>query len=172
MIKHSNKCNSKTFSKNTFKIFHQNIRGLKNKHNELLCHLQEFAPHVLCLTEHHLDGDQISHLNLDSYTSGALYCTSRRFSKMGGTCIYVQDNLNTVNIMLDNYCYDKDIEACAVSANIDSLKICILTIYRSPSSIYDIFFIKLELILQTCRNNAKVFVCGDFNVNNSDNCHK
>jgi hypothetical protein len=41
------KCNSKTFSKNTFKIFHQNIRGLKNKHNELLCHLQELAPHVL-----------------------------------------------------------------------------------------------------------------------------
>jgi hypothetical protein len=32
MVKHSNKCNSKTFSKNTFKIFHQNIRGLKNLH--------------------------------------------------------------------------------------------------------------------------------------------
>jgi exonuclease III len=92
---------------------------------------------------------------------------------MGGTCIYVQNNLNTVNIMLDNSCYDKDIEACAVSVNIDSLKICILTIYRSPSGNYDIFFIKLELILQKlCRNNAKVFVCGDFNVNYSDNCHK
>jgi hypothetical protein len=57
---------------------------------------------------------------------------------MGGTCIYVQNNLNTVNIMLDNYCYDKDIEACALSVNIDSLKICILTTYRSPSGNYDI----------------------------------
>jgi hypothetical protein len=75
--------------------------------------------------------------------------------------------------MLDNFCCDKDIEACAVFVNIDSLKICILTIYRSPSGNYDIFFIKLELILQKlCRNSAKVFVCGDFNVNYSNNCHK
>jgi hypothetical protein len=29
------------------KIFFHNIRRLKNKHNELLCHLQELAPHVL-----------------------------------------------------------------------------------------------------------------------------
>jgi hypothetical protein len=75
--------------------------------------------------------------------------------------------------MLDNFCYDKDIEGCAVSVNIDSLKICILIIYRSPSGNYDIFLIKLELILQKlCRNNAKVFVCGDFNVKYSENCHK
>jgi exonuclease III len=75
--------------------------------------------------------------------------------------------------MLGNYCYDKDTEACAVSVNIDNLKICILTIYRSPSGNYDIFLTKLELILKRlCRNNAKIFVCGDFNVNYSDNCHK
>jgi hypothetical protein len=123
MVKYSNKCKSKTISKNAFKIFHQNIRGLKNKHNKLLCYLQELAPHVLCLTKHQLDGVQISHLNLVNYTLGAIYC--RRFFKMGGTCIHVQNNLNAVNITLDNFCYDKDTEACAVSINTDSLKVCI-----------------------------------------------
>jgi hypothetical protein len=95
-----------------FKIFHQNIRGLKNKCNELLCHLEDQTPHVLCLTEHHLDGDELSHLNLCNYTLGAFY--RRRYFKMGGTCIYVQNNLNTLNIKLDNLCCDKDIEACVM----------------------------------------------------------
>jgi hypothetical protein len=104
-------------------MFHPNIRGFKNKHNELLHHLQDHALHVLCLTEHHLDGDEIPHLNLEDYTLDALYC--RRYFKMGGTCIYVQNNLSTVNINLDNFCCDKDIEACDVYINMASLKTCI-----------------------------------------------
>jgi hypothetical protein len=66
---------------------------------------------------------------------------------MGGTCIYVLNNLNAVNINLDNFCNDKEMEAWAVSVDIASFKICILTIYRSPSSNYDTFLGKLELIL-------------------------
>jgi len=38
----------------TLKIFHQNIRGLGNKTNELYCHLHHDFPHVLCISEHHL----------------------------------------------------------------------------------------------------------------------
>jgi hypothetical protein len=53
-----------------------------------------------------------SHLNLCNYTLGAFY--SIRYFKMGGTCIYVQNNLNILNIKLDNLCCDKDIEACAM----------------------------------------------------------
>jgi hypothetical protein len=36
------------------KIFHQNIRGLRLKYNEILCHLVDQTPQVLCFTEHHL----------------------------------------------------------------------------------------------------------------------
>jgi exonuclease III len=126
--------------------------------------MEDHAPQVLCFTEHHLDGDDIPHLNLGKYTLGAFYC--RRYFKMGGTCIYVLNNLNAVNINLDNFCNDKEMEACAVSVDIASFKIYILTIYRSPSSNYDVFLGKLELILQTLsKNNAKLFVCGDFSVN-------
>jgi len=43
-----------TNGKNLFKIFHQNIRGLKSKVDELSKSLLPEYPNNLCLTEHHL----------------------------------------------------------------------------------------------------------------------
>jgi hypothetical protein len=37
-----------------FTMFHQNIRGLLNKSEELVSSLSLDFPQVLCLTEHHL----------------------------------------------------------------------------------------------------------------------
>jgi hypothetical protein len=37
-----------------FKIFYQNIRGLRKKAGELRSHLYSDFPHVLCLTQYHL----------------------------------------------------------------------------------------------------------------------
>ena len=39
---------------NLSKIYHQNIRGLKGKTNETMLSLLAEAPHLICLTEHHL----------------------------------------------------------------------------------------------------------------------
>ena len=48
----------------TLKIFHQNIRGLDNKIDELYCHLCHDFPHILCLSEHLLRESelQLTHL--------------------------------------------------------------------------------------------------------------
>jgi hypothetical protein len=46
---------SQAHHKKSLKIFHQNIRGVRNKHNELVCHLFHDCPHILCLSEHHLN---------------------------------------------------------------------------------------------------------------------
>jgi hypothetical protein len=56
------------------KIFHQNIRGLGNKANELYCHLLEDPPHILCLSEHHLNEQELELVNLTNYSLGASYC--------------------------------------------------------------------------------------------------
>jgi len=48
----------------TIKIFHQNIRSLRNKTNELFCCIQEDPPHILCLTEHHLQYNESSYRTL------------------------------------------------------------------------------------------------------------
>ena len=39
-------------------IFHQNIRGLYNKTDELVNSWTTVSPHILCLTEHHLHNHQ------------------------------------------------------------------------------------------------------------------
>jgi hypothetical protein len=42
----------------TIKIFHQNIRGLRFKFYELLCHLEDKLPLIFCFTEHHLNKEE------------------------------------------------------------------------------------------------------------------
>jgi hypothetical protein len=72
---------------NTINIFHQNVRGLRFKCNELLCHLQNVLTHILCFTEHHLDKDKLATLNIDNYQIGSRY--SRNNYDKGGSCIFV-----------------------------------------------------------------------------------
>jgi len=45
------KDSSQVPQKKTLKTFHQYIRGLGNKFNELYCHLHNDLPHILCLSD-------------------------------------------------------------------------------------------------------------------------
>jgi hypothetical protein len=56
------------------KIFHQDMRGLGNKFNELYCHLHNNLPHILCLSEHHLSESELQLIYLTNYSLGANYC--------------------------------------------------------------------------------------------------
>jgi hypothetical protein len=66
MVNHSIESNFMSAKNNVIKICHQNVRGLRAKCNELLCHLQEQSPHFLCFTEHHLGNSERTLLNLDN----------------------------------------------------------------------------------------------------------
>jgi hypothetical protein len=52
--------------KQSIMIYHQNIRSLRNKTNELLCHLHHGPPHILCLNEHHLRHDGLALLHVEN----------------------------------------------------------------------------------------------------------
>jgi hypothetical protein len=114
----------------SLKIFHQNIRGLGNKANELHCHLCHYLPHILCLAEHHLSVSKLQVTHLTNYSLGARYC--RKTFLKGGIIIsfYRKLKYNTINI--DEHNIDKDTEACAVKLASTFNKLCILVIYRSP----------------------------------------
>jgi hypothetical protein len=66
----SSDCNNTT----PLRIYHQNIRGVRNKIEELLMPWSSNFPHFLCLTEHHLGNDEINSLYIDSFNLGAKYC--------------------------------------------------------------------------------------------------
>jgi len=71
----------------TLKPFHQNIRGLGKKFNELSCHLHHDLLHILCLSEHHLSESEIQLIHLTNYSLGANYC--RKTFLKGGVNIFV-----------------------------------------------------------------------------------
>jgi hypothetical protein len=77
MVNRSMRDKARTSKLKSLNIFHQNIRGLRFKYNESLCHLEEKLPLILCFTEHHLCKEELIHLNLDIYTLGAVYCRSQ-----------------------------------------------------------------------------------------------
>jgi hypothetical protein len=103
---------SQAHHKKPLKIFHQNIRGLRNKHNELFWHLSHDCPHILCLSEHHLNEAELQSIHFTDYLLWAIYCRKTFFK--GGVCIFVAKNLKYKTIHLDKYNIDKDIETCAI----------------------------------------------------------
>jgi len=71
---------------NNLTILHQNVRGLKNKIDEFLISLPQNEPQVICLTEHHLQTEEIDSVNFGHYTLGSAFC--RQIFKQGG-CLYL-----------------------------------------------------------------------------------
>jgi len=148
----------------SIKVFHQNIRGLGNKTNELYCHLQQDHPHILCLTEHHLREPELQLIHLEDYSLGANYC--RKIFLKGGVSIFVHRNLKYNTIKMDKHNIDKDIEACAIQLVLGCKKLCILAIYRSPSGDFTNLLKQLDSILQKLHKiKYSIIICGDVNVN-------
>ena len=132
---------------NFFKIFHQNVRSLRGKHQELLSHLFLNLPHVLCLTEHHLKALELQTITLDQYTIGAHFC--RTSYAQGGVVIYTHNSLHSSPINLSKYCVEKDIEICAVKLEVQSSVFCIIAVYRSPSGNFNCFLETIDAVLQS-----------------------
>ena len=71
-----------TNSKNLFKIFHQNIIGLKSKVDELSNSPPPDYPHIMCLTEYHLKDYEIDSIPIDHFNTlrtGLLNCLNACF---------------------------------------------------------------------------------------------
>jgi exonuclease III len=146
---------------NSLTIFHQNIRGLQSRTNELISSLHPEQPHVLCLTEHHLSYDNLHCTYIQHYNSGAAYC--RNNFKLGGSCIFVHEFLE---VNLSAFCKEKDLEACAVKISFSRGNICVLSIYRAPSGNFVYFLKGLETILKSLYSPKLEFIiCGDININ-------
>jgi hypothetical protein len=100
---------------NLFKIYHQNIRGIKDKINELMLPLLTEAPHLICLTEQ--KDYEIDVTPISKHKLGAKHCRKRL--KNGGVCIYIQEALKFTNINLQKHCKEQDIEIAAIQLKLN-----------------------------------------------------
>ena len=85
-------CGNKSNDANhTLTVFHQDMQGLKNKIDEFMLTIESEMPHLICITEHHLNYKEIDVANIPNYNLAAKYC--RTSLKCGGVCIYIHKNL-------------------------------------------------------------------------------
>jgi hypothetical protein len=64
---------SSSISKSVLHIYHQNIQGIKWKSDEILDFFYPVFPHVVCITEHHLNQYEIVQFRFGNHTLGTNY---------------------------------------------------------------------------------------------------
>ena len=74
-------------SQSPLNVYHQNIRGLRGKANELISQLYPTFPHILCISEHHMNHLELQQTFFDNYKLGANCC--RNSFEKGSVCIFV-----------------------------------------------------------------------------------
>ena len=88
----------------------------------------------------------------NQYKLGTKFCM--KSFKNGGVNILVHGTLQCKNINLDEFCNEKDSEACAVRINFSSLTICIISIYRSLTGNFLHILHTLDSFLNFLNNNT------------------
>lgn len=107
-----------------------------------------------------MNQNEIEITQIDSYTLGASFC--RNSFKIGGSCSFVNKNLNFINVDLRKFSLDRDNEVCTVKVSDTSHNISILSMYRATSGNFVHFLNKLEMILNLLYNsNTQLIICGD-----------
>jgi hypothetical protein len=59
-------------------IYHQNIRGIHNKLDELFSQWESNIPQIFCFMEHHLSSVEIIRTSINQYNLGAYFCRKIR----------------------------------------------------------------------------------------------
>ena len=145
-------------------IFHQNIRGVNNKTDEIVNTVAKNPPHVLCFTERHLKTYQLDSSLFQNYKLGAKFC--RKMYRNGGVCIYIHESFHFSNVNVHKFCKEKELEACVTKLYLPRCTIGIINIYRSPSRNFEYFLNNLEILLNAILSNSMgLIICGDFNIN-------
>jgi hypothetical protein len=130
-------------------IYHQNLRGMKHKIDELACSLiaKELHPYFICITKHYLIKQKLLLINHENYHLVSHFSC---INNTDGVCIYVRSDTvtNTVAKNGSQFCKEKIFEACAVQIIVVKFSITILFIYGSPSGDFDQFLNLCDLTLK------------------------
>ena len=134
-------------------------------------HFHPILPQILRFTEHHAHCEELQQIFMNDYKLATYFC--RTSYAKGGACIYVHKSLKFGSVDIENYCKEKDLEACAAKLTLNSTHICIITIYRAPSGNFTFFINNFDSILRNLYNPALEFIiCRDINIDYLKNTDK
>lgn len=148
------------------KLFFLNLEGINfDKINEILTEMLIFKNmYFFCFNETWTNELSMTSYQLDGYKLASFY--SRLNCKRGGVAIYIRNDLSYKPIDLKKYCFELDIEVCAISCNLSNAKTILLNCYRSPDGNIKLFLEKIDEVLNSIFDpNCNFIVCGDFNFN-------
>jgi exonuclease III len=137
---------------------------IQGKTNGLTSSLHYQLPHVLCLTKHHLNYNDLASTYIEYYNYSAAYC--RKNFKLGGSCTFIHENLKFIDVKLSDFCKEKDLEAWPIKLPFLHGNISVLSLYRAPSGNFAYFLKGLEAILNSLYDaKLELIICGDININ-------
>ncbi|XP_047100965.1 uncharacterized protein LOC124719820 [Schistocerca piceifrons] len=142
-----------------------NVQCLKNKYCELEIAVSNTQPDVLCITEHWCKDQEICSIHINPFKLANHY--SRKIAKGGVVSIYLRQELEfKKRCEAENLSIEKFFETGAVQLYGLMKKVIVITVYRSPCGNKEVFFDKLELLLNTIyKKETVIILCGDFNIN-------
>lgn len=145
-----------------------NVQSLRNKTDELSLFLDGIGyPGLVLVTEHWLREDEI--VFVPGYTILSSFCRSS--SSHGGCMIFASRSFLENNSFQPIVKYNDLLEEVLFEFTIvfsGKLNLYVLCIYRSPLSSVKLFLDKLDTLLSHISSNASIVLCGDFNINFSD----
>ena len=147
-------------------IMHQNIQCLRNKIPELDILINNTISNIdiLCVTEHWLRESEYSFYILPNYQLASIFC--RTTHRGGGTAIYIKNDFKYKCKNHTLYLNEEmNFEHVVAEVEISAIKLLIVCIYKSPDSKLEIFFKKLESLIDLLKKEKYLVICGDFNVN-------
>ncbi|KAK9674672.1 hypothetical protein QE152_g40943 [Popillia japonica] len=151
-------------------LFHNNVRSLRNKTDELYILLNDLKfPNFICISEHWLNSDaEIMQSVWPDYRPVSWFC--RTNLKGGGVAIYAKNDVKVYDINPDVDSVEQDFEYCSTKIKLNDKFFIILCLYRAPNGVFTNFRDKLiDLLEIVCSQCSCVFVAGDFNVNFNGN---
>ena len=173
-IRHNKLLIEKQNLHSSLSLFHQNIRGLNDKGDELISLFIAYNlnPQIVCLTEHYTTEQNLFSIHLENYYLAANF--SRIDTKGGGSCIFVRKYIAFHTVTVSQFSHEKILEPCAIKINLGACNILVICVYRSPSGIFNQFIYLLDLLLTSLYDaRCELILCGDMNVNYlKDSNHK
>ena len=140
-----NKVGVRLLDDNCYRLGFLNIQGLKGK--ELL--MNEFALSnnysILCLSEHMCNENELPFRIFDDYVLASSFCRISHIK--GGVAVYIKKSCNLLYSVLDLKFLCSELHFEATGIVIASLKLIVISLYRSPDGNYITFLEQLDNLL-------------------------